>query len=93
MPKLTFDDVFLTDKEDVIDKIRSLQKQTQVQSIVLTHLMMEAGIRTVVVNRKEFTRRLDEEGLNEPLNMVFDGDGEHVRLTIGNVDDDDSDSR
>lgn len=93
MPKLNFDDVFLPEKAGVVDKIQALQKQLQVQSIVLTHLMMEMELRTVVVIRKEFMQRMEDEGLVEPLAMIFDGNGEQVRLTMGNANDDNSNSR
>ena len=92
MPKLSFDDVFLSEKSDVVEKVMDLQKQLQVQSIVITHLMMEKGVTTISVDRKEFTRHLEESGLKEPVTMGFSGDGNHVTLTLG-VDNDDSDSR
>ena len=89
MPRLTFDDVFLAEKGAVVDKILELKRQLKVQSIVLTHLMMKDGTRTVEVDRKPFIAQLEKEGLEEPVVMKFTADGEHVSLTIGNNDDDD----
>jgi hypothetical protein len=92
MPKLTFDDVFLAEKSDVVEKIMSLQKQLQFQSIIITNFMIQQGIRTVTVVRKEFVRNVEEAGLEEPVTMTFSGGGDSITLEMGEPNNDNTNS-
>lgn len=84
MPKLTFDDVFLPEKEDVIDKIRTIEEQIQLLSIIVTSMMMDNNIKSIKIYREEFAKRLRDANLNDPVDMKFEGNNKegYIKLTI-----------
>ena len=83
MPKLSFDDVFLPDKEVVMEKFREQDKQIKILTIALIDFMLDKGIRDTTVNREEFLKRTDKAGISiSTLILNFKGDGDTLTLSI-----------
>jgi len=82
MPKLNFEDVFLPEKEDVLQRINQSESQARALTYFLVANFVEKGIRTLTIKRENFLKSLEEANLSEPINMIFTSDGEYLTITI-----------
>jgi hypothetical protein len=82
MPRLSYDDVFLPEKEDVMDKISEMENQIKALTIALVKHMFDGGTRSIRINKQDFADQMGREGMKEPIKLVFRGGGDHFIISI-----------
>jgi hypothetical protein len=82
MPKLTYGDVFLPEKEDVMDKIQEIEQQVKALTFAVVKQLVDAGHRSVRIDRQEFADQMKKEGIGEPINLVFRGSKDYFIVSI-----------
>ena len=81
MPKLTFDEVFAEPGEEE-DKIEELEEMRSTLTLFIVQLMVERGLKTIILNRTEFTKLMELNHIPEPLLMSFERKGETLKASI-----------
>lgn len=82
MPKLTFGDVFLPEKEDVMDKIEEMDQQIKALTFAVVKQLVDSGSRSIRVDRHDFAEQMQREGIDEPINLVFRGSKDYFIVSI-----------
>lgn len=82
MPKLTYHDVFLTDKSEVLAQFEQTEKQIQAFGFAVAYLMLRNNINSVTVYRDELTQMLQNESMSEGFAFNFEGDGDKLTVSL-----------
>ena len=82
MPKLTFGDVFLPEKEDVMDKIEEMDQQIKALTFAVVKQLVDSGNKSIRVDRQDFAEQMKREGIDEPINLVFRGSKDYFIVSI-----------
>ena len=82
MPKLTFGDVFLPEKEDVMDKIQEVEQQLKALTFAVVKQLVDSGSRSIRVDKQGFAEQMKKEGIDEPINLVFRGSKDYFIVSI-----------
>jgi hypothetical protein len=82
MPKLTYGDVFLPEKEDVMDKIQEMEQQVKALTFAIVKSLVDSGTRSIRVDRESFAEQMAQENIEEPINLVFRGSKDYFIVSI-----------